>query len=265
MYTIDLSGKTGLIFGVANKRSIAWAVAQILHEAGMRLAFTYQNERVKESVQELVSSLKDALLMPCDVSDDKQLEAVFGQAAKEFGKLNCVIHSVAYANRQDLDANREDLEGAFLDTSRAGFHTALDVSAYSLIPMARLAAPLMEQEGGSIVAMTYLASERVIPGYNVMGSAKAALEHIIRQLAYELGPKNIRVNGISAGPLSTAAARGIKGFTDMLQHHREKAPLKRNIEHREVAKTALFLVSDLSSGITGEIIYVDAGYNIMGV
>lgn len=258
MYATDLKGKTGLIFGVANKRSIAWAIAQILHEAGMRLAFTYQNERVKESVQELVNSLKDALLMPCDVSDNKQLEAVFEQVAKELGKLNCVIHSVAYANR-------EDLEGAFLDTSRAGFQIALDVSAYSLIPMARLAAPLMGAEGGSIVAMTYLASERVVPGYNVMGSAKAALEHIIRQLAYELGPKNIRVNGISAGPLSTAAARGIKGFTNMLQYHREKAPLKRNIEHREVAKTALFLVSDLSSGITGEIIYVDAGYHIMGI
>ncbi len=259
MYAINLSGKTGLIFGVANKRSIAWAVAQILHEAGMRLAFTYQNERVKEGVQELVSSLiKGALLMPCDVSDDKQIEAVFQQVAKEFGKLNCLIHSVAYANR-------EDLEGTFLNTSRSGFHTALDVSAYSLIPMARLAAPLMEAEGGSIVAMTYIASKRVVPGYNVMGSAKAALEHIIRQLAYELGPKNIRVNGISAGPLSTAAARGIKGFSTMLQHYREKAPLKRSIEHREVAKTALFLLSDLSSGITGEIIYVDAGYHIMGV
>lgn len=259
MYTIDLSGKTGLIFGVANKRSIAWAVAQILHEAGMRLAFTYQNERLKESVQELVNSLiKDTLLMPCDVSDDKQLEAVFERVAKEFGRLNCLVHSIAYADRKDL-------EGAFLNTSRSGFKLALDVSAYSLIPMARLAAPLMEKEGGSIVAMTYLASERVVPGYNVMGSAKAALEHIIRQLAYELGPKNIRVNGISAGPLSTAAARGIKGFSTMLQYHREKAPLRRNIDHSEVAKTGLFLLSDLASGITGEIIYVDAGYHIMGV
>ncbi|MFQ5793960.1 MAG: enoyl-ACP reductase [Candidatus Bipolaricaulia bacterium] len=259
MYQIDLSGTTGLIFGVANKRSIAWTIAQALHTAGARLAFTYEGERIEAMVRQLVEPLAGALVIPCDVTDDSQIEAVYRTVAEEFGHLNYLIHSVAYARQ-------EDLEGAFLDTSRDGFHIALDVSAYSLIPLVRHATPLMERAGGgSVVALTYMASEKVFPNYNVMGSAKSALEHAIRQLAYELGDKNIRVNGISAGPLKTLAARGIAGFTDMLHAHRERAPLKRNINHDEVAKTALYLCSDMASGVTGEIIHVDAGYHIMGI
>lgn len=259
MYSIDLSDRTGLITGVANKRSIAWAIAQVLHKAGARLAFTYlEDERIKANVEQLTSQLEGPLLLPCDVTNDAQIEAVFYEIGKEFGRLDYLIHSVAFAPR-------EELEGEFVNTSREGFRTALEISAYSLIPLARLALPWMEQaEGGSIVAMTYLAAERAVPTYNVMGTAKAALEQIIRQLAYELGPRNIRVNGISAGPLPTLSARGVPGFTDFLKLYPERAPLKRNITHEEVANTALFLLSDLASGITGEVVYVDAGYHIMG-
>ncbi len=258
MYPIDLQGKAGLIFGVANKRSIAWAIAQVLHQAGARLAFTYQDERIKPKVEELVYPLADSLLLPCDVTRDEELEAVFGEISHQFGRLDFLVHSVAFAPA-------EEFEREFFKTSRGGFRTALDVSAYSLIPMARLALPLMEKAGGgSMIALTYLAAERAVPTYNVMGTAKAALQQIIRQLAYELGPKKIRVNGISAGPLSTLSARGVPGFTSILHVYEQRAPLKRNITHEEVAKAALFLLSDLSSGITGEIIYVDAGYHIMG-
>lgn len=258
MYPIDLSGKYGLIFGVANKRSIAWAIAQCLAQAGARLAFTYQGERLKPKVAELTDSLPQALLLPCDVSDDAQIASVFKQISESFSQLDYLVHSVAFAPR-------EELEGLFCETSRPGFRTALEISAYSLIPLARHAKPLMERAGGgSIVAMTYLAAERAVPKYNVMGTAKAALEQIIRQLAYELGPANIRVNGISAGPLNTLAARGIGGFTDILDVYEQRAPLKRNITHAEVGQTGLFLLSGLSSGVTGEIIYVDAGYHIMG-
>jgi enoyl-[acyl-carrier protein] reductase I len=258
VYAIDLRGKTGLITGVANKRSIAWAIAQILHQAGARLAFTYQGERIKESVEELISPLQGSLLLPLDVLDDSQLTAVFRTLESEFGRLDYLVHSVAFAPH-------EEFEREFYHTSRAGFRTALEISAYSLVPMAKLALPLMERAGGgSMIAMTYLAAERAVPTYNVMGTAKAALEQIIRQLAFELGPKKIRVNGISAGPLSTLSARGVPGFTDILHVYEERAPLKRNITHEEVAKAALFLLSDLSSGITGEIIYVDSGFHIMG-
>jgi enoyl-[acyl-carrier protein] reductase I len=257
VYTIDLRGKTGLVSGVANKRSIAWAIAQLLHQAGARLAFTYQGERIKDSVEELVSPLKGSLLLPCDVLDNAQLESVFRALANEFGKLDYLVHSVAFAPH-------EEFEREFYHTSRDGFRTALEISAYSLIPMARLALPLMEKAGGgSMIAMTYLAAERAVPTYNVMGTAKAALEQIIRQLAFELGPKKIRVNGISAGPLSTLSARGVPGFTDILHVYEQRAPLKRNITHEEVGKAALFLLCDLASGITGEILYVDAGFHIM--
>lgn len=257
MYPIDLSGKNGVIFGVANDRSIAWAIASTLAKAGARLALTYQNVRLQERVMRLASSLDGALALECDATDDHQITAVFQQVGEAFGDISFLVHSIAYANR-------EDLAGRFSDTLREGFRIALEVSAYSLLPMVKGAAPLM-RGGGSVVTMTFQASQRVYPGYNVMGTAKAALEHEVRQLAAEFGEQNIRVNAISAGPLDTLAARGIHGFLEMKRLHAEKAPLKRNITVDEVAKTALFLCSDLSSGITGSIIPVDAGYHIMAV
>ncbi len=259
MYPIDLGGKKGIIFGVANNRSIAWAIAQILAGAGARLAFTYQNERLRDRVSKLAGTLDSPLLLECDVTDDEQIASVFAEVARQFGGLDFLVHSIAYANR-------EDLGGDFSETDREGFRIALDISAYSLLPLARHAAALMDNVGGgSIVTMTFQASERVFPGYNVMGTAKAALENEVRQLAAEYGKRNIRVNAISAGPLETLAARGIHGFLDMKRVHAEKAPLKRNITHDEVAKTALFLCSDLSGGVTGSVIPVDAGYHIMAV
>jgi len=258
MRTIDLTGKTALVLGVANQRSLAWAIAESLGEAGCRLAFTYQGERLKENVTDLASKYPDALVLPCDVTSDAEIDATFAEVAGEMGKLDALIHSVAFARR-------EDLEGEFRKTSREGWHTALDISAYSLVALANRAAPLMEKEGGSIVALTFQASQWVFPNYNVMGSAKAALENAVRQLAYELGAMNVRVNAISAGPVPTLSARGISGFTSMTSHHREMAPLRRNIEAREVGDTALFLCSDLASGITGTTLFVDAGYHIMGV
>ena len=259
MYPIDLDGKKGLIFGVANNRSIAWAIAQVLGAAGVRLAITYQNERLKERVSKLAETLDGALLLQCDVTDDEQMASVFREVDQRFHSLDFLIHSVAYANRDDLG-------GDFSKTDREGFRIALDISAFSLLPLARHAAPFMDRAGGgSIVAMTFQASERVFPGYNIMGTAKAALENEVRQLASEYGERNIRVNAISAGPLETLAARGIHGFLDMRRVHAEKAPMKRNITHEEVAKTALFLCSDLSSGITGSVIPVDAGYHVMAV
>ena len=257
MYTLDLSGKTGVVFGVANHRSLAWHIAGRLHEAGARLAFTYLGDRLKDKVGQLASTLPGSLLLPCDVTKDEEISRAFETIGSELGKVDYLVHSVAFANR-------EDLEGAFIETSRSGFRLAMEISAYSLVRLAKEAAPLMESEGGSILTLTYMASQRVVPSYNVMGSAKAALEHEVRQLAYELGPKGIRVNAISAGPVNTLSARGISGFTDMLQATREKAPLKRNIEPAEVASAALFLLSEMGSGVTGEVLYVDAGYNIMG-
>ena len=257
MVPIDLSGKNGIVFGVANERSIAWAIAQALSGAGARLALTYQGERLKDRVERLAETLENPLLLPCDATDDSQIEEVFGSLEREFGEVSFLIHSIAFANR-------EDLSGRFVDTGRDGFRVAMEVSAYSLLPLVRHAAPLM-RDGGSVVAMTFDASQRVYPGYNVMGSAKAALEHSVRQLAAEMGPANIRVNAISAGPLETLAARGISGFRDMRHAHAERAPLKRNITVEEVAQTALFLCSGLSSGITGAVIPVDAGYHIMAV
>ncbi|MCH7606437.1 MAG: enoyl-ACP reductase [Chloroflexi bacterium] len=257
MYSIDLSGKNGIIFGVANDRSIAWGIASILAQAGARLALTYQNDRLKDRVEKLAGTLEGAMTAPCDASDDSQIEDVFQQVGETFGEVSFLVHSIAYANR-------DDLSGRFSDTSREGFRVALEVSAYSLLPLVRHAAALMPN-GGSVVTLTFQASQRVFPGYNVMGTAKAALEHSVRQLAAEFGSQNIRVNAISAGPLDTLSARGIHGFLDMKRAHAQTAPLKRNISAEEVAKTALFLCSDLSSGITGSIIPVDAGFHIMAV
>ena len=257
MYPIDLSGKTGVVFGVANHRSIAWSIAQILNQAGARLAVTYQGERLKDGVSKLAQELVDPVLLPCDVSDDDEVASVFQNLEKSFGHLDMVVHSVAFANR-------EDLLGDFSQTPRQGFRLALDISAYSLIPIAKHAATLMGS-GGSILTMTFHASQKVYPGYNVMGTAKAALEHEVRQLAAELGKTNIRVNAISSGPLDTLAARGISGFLDMKRIHAERAPLRRNVTHQEVAQTALYLCSDLSSGVTGSVVPVDAGYHIMAI
>jgi enoyl-[acyl-carrier protein] reductase I len=254
-----LEGRTGLVVGVANKRSIAWAIAQALAGAGMRLAFTYQGARLKENVEELAATVPNAQLYPCDVTSDADIAAMITALEREVGALDTLVHSVAFAQK-------EDLEGAFVGTSREGFKLAHDVSAYSLVALTRAALPLLEKSGqGSVIAMTYYGSEKVTGNYNVMGVAKAALEAAVRYLAADLGPRGIRVNAISAGPLNTLAARGIKGFTGILQHHAEKAPLRRNVEPREVGDTALFLASRLSSGITGEVIFVDCGYNIMAV
>jgi enoyl-[acyl-carrier protein] reductase I len=254
-----LDGKTGIVLGVANKRSIAWAIAQALAGAGMRLAFTYQGERLKENVEELAAALPNSPLYPCDVGADAEVKAVFDSVGRDFGRLDTVVHSIAYARK-------EDLEGDFLSTEREGFRVAHDVSAYSLVAVTRAAAPLMQHGGGgSVIAMTYYGAEKVAAGYNVMGVAKASLEASVRYLAADLGPRNIRVNAISAGPVNTLAARGIRGFTGMLKHHADRAPLRRNVELREVGDTALFLASPMASGITGEVIHVDCGYFIMGV
>ncbi|HEV7397223.1 MAG TPA: enoyl-ACP reductase [Pyrinomonadaceae bacterium] len=253
-----LENKKGIIFGVANKRSIAWATAQALHGAGAQLAFTYQGDRLKENVEGLTAeSMPGSLLLPCDVTKQDEIDETFKRAGEQFGRLDFVIHSIAFAPR-------EALGGEYLDTSREAFVTALEVSAYSLVQLARAATPLMT-EGGSIVCMTYYGAEKVVAGYNVMGVAKAALEASTRYLAADLGSRNIRVNAISAGPIQTLSARGVSDFSSMLKHVAERAPLRRNVEPREVGDTALFLCSPLSSGITGEVIYVDCGYNIMGI
>jgi enoyl-[acyl-carrier protein] reductase I len=253
---ISLEGKTAVVFGVANKRSIAWSITRKLHEAGARLAVTYQNERLRQEAEEVITSLAGAEAFPCDVTQDAEVEALFAALQARYGKLDILVHSIAYAPA-------EELRGEFLNTSRAGFRIAHDVSVYSLIALARAAAPLMT-DGGSIMTMTYYGAEKVVPHYNVMGVAKASLEATARYLAYDLGKRRIRVNAISAGPIRTLAARGISGLGEMLGAHAEKAPLGRNVEVEEVAAAALFLASDLSSGITGETIYVDCGYNIMG-
>src|SRR5712691_6164711 len=253
-----LEGKIGIVFGVANKRSIAWAIAQAWAKAGAKLAFTYQGERLKENVEELTSAFgADTFLAPCDVTRDEDIARVFAEVGQKYGKLHLLLHSVAFAPK-------EALEGEFVNTSRQAFCVAHDVSAYSLVALARAAAPLMT-EGGSIVAMTYYGAEKVVPHYNVMGVAKAALEAGARYLAYDLGPKKIRVNCISAGPVNTLAARGIAGFTEMLKHYEAHAPLKRNLVPDELGATGTFLASDGAAAITGQVIYVDCGYQIMGM
>lgn len=253
-----LNGKLGIVFGVANKRSIAWAIAQAWAKAGARLAFTYQGERLKENVEELASTFgADTLILPCDVAKDEQIAEVFKTVGERFGKLHLMLHSVAFAPK-------EALEGDFISTSREAYRMAHDISAYSLVALARAAAPLMS-EGGSIVAMSYYGAEKVVPHYNVMGVAKASLEASGRYLAYDLGPKKIRVNCISAGPMNTLAARGISGFNEMLKHYEAHAPLKRNVLPEELGATGLFLASEGAAAITGQVIYVDSGYQIMGM
>jgi enoyl-[acyl-carrier protein] reductase I len=257
MVSIDLNGKGALVMGVANHRSLSWAIAQSLHAAGAKLCMTYAGERLKDMVGELAATLPGTIVLGCDVTDDASIDAVRDRLASEWGSVEALVHGIAFARK-------EDLEGAFVATPREGFQLALEVSAYSLLNVTNRMLPLLEKNGASIVTLSYLAAERAVPSYNVMGSAKAVLEQSVRQLAFELGPKNVRINALSAGPVSTLAARGIHGFTDMLKKHAEKAPLKRNITKEEVGKAGLFLLSDLSSGITGETLYVDAGYHIMG-
>lgn len=258
MTTRMLEGKLGIVFGVANKRSIAWAIAQAWHQAGATLAFTYQGERLKENVEELAGAFgPDTLITPCDVAKDEDIARVFDEAGKKLGRLDLMLHSVAFAPK-------EALEGEFVQTSREAFRVAHDISAYSLVALARAAAPWMTA-GGSIVAMSYYGAEKVVPHYNVMGVAKASLEASTRYLAYDLGPKKIRVNCISAGPMNTLAARGISGFTGMLKHYEEHSPLKRNVLPEELGATGAFLASDGAAAITGQVIYVDSGYQIMGM
>jgi enoyl-[acyl-carrier protein] reductase I len=255
----SLSGKFGLVVGVANKRSIAWAIAQAAQAAGARLAVTYQGERLGENVRDLAEALTDPLLLPLDVTDDAQIAAVFEAIDKAYGGLDFVVHGAAYAPR-------EELSNPFVQTSRDGFRLALDVSAYSLIALARGALPLMERRGGgSILTLTYLGSERVFQNYNVMGVAKAALESSVRYLAADLGAKNIRVNAISAGPIKTLAASGVSGFSSILQVYRDRAPLRRTVDTSEVADAAMFLLTDAGRAVTAEVLMVDGGYHATGM
>lgn len=251
-----LEGKKGLIVGVANKASIAWAIAEAAAREGAQLLFNYQNERLKENVEGLIKDLPGAKAFPCDAGDDAQITSLMQQVEAEFGQLDFLVHSIAFAPR-------EELVGEFVNTSREGFKTALEVSAYSLVAMSRAALPLMK-DGGSIITLSYLGAERVVPHYNVMGVAKAALEASVRYLAYDLGPRGVRVNAISAGPIRTLAARGVSGITKMVEQHRAVAPLRKATEQSEVADTSLFLLSSLGRGVTGEVIYVDGGYHILG-
>ena len=252
-----LENKVGLVLGVANKRSIAWACAEACMENGAEVAFTYQGERLLRNVKKLTGDSEDVLLVQCDVTNQSEVDAAFEAIDKKYGKLDFLIHSIAFAPR-------EALEGEFLTTTREAFLTALEISAFSLTQVSLAALPLMK-DGGSIVTMSYYGAEKVVQNYNVMGVAKSALESSTRYLANDLGKNNIRVNAISAGPINTLSARGVKNLSTFLHHVEERAPLKRNVEAREVGNTALFLVSDLSSAITGEIIYVDCGFNIMGL
>jgi enoyl-[acyl-carrier protein] reductase I len=253
-----LEGKHGLILGIANKRSLAWGIAQSVAREGARLAVTFQGERLEENVRELAAGLERPLILPCDVGKDEDLEALAASVKKEFGGLDFVVHAVAYALREELD-------GDFVNTSREGYRIAQDVSAYSLTALVRRMLPLMEGGGGSVVTLTYLGGERVVPHYNVMGVAKAALEMSVRYLASDLGPKGIRVNAISAGPIKTIASSGVHGISKMLEYHRSHAPLRKNTEQEEVGDAALFLVSRLSRGITGEVLHVDGGFHVMGM
>jgi enoyl-[acyl-carrier protein] reductase I len=253
---INLAGKTAVVFGLANKRSIAWGIAQKLSAAGATLAICYQNERMRAEAEDLIKELPGASGFQCDVSVDSEIDALFATFKDKYSKLDVLVHAVAYAPA-------EDLRGEFINTSREGFRIAHDVSVYSLIAVSRAAAPLMT-EGGSIMTLTYYAAEKVVPNYNVMALAKASLESCVRYLAAGLGPRNIRVNAISAGPIKTLAARGIGALGDMLKMAADRAPLKRNVDQLEVGGVALFLASDLSSAVTGETLYVDCGYNIMG-
>jgi enoyl-[acyl-carrier protein] reductase I len=256
---MDMTGKRAAILGVANDHSIAWAIAERFHRAGAELALTYPNEAIEKRVRPLAASLGVDVVLPCDVTDDAQIAAVFAALGERWGgELDVVVHSLAFAGR-------DDLKGRFVDTSRMGFQLALDVSAYSLVAIARAAEPLLAPRRGSIVTMTYYGGEKVVPHYNVMGVAKAALDMCMRYLAFDLGPAGVRVNAISAGPLRTLSAAGVSGFRDMLHYHESRAPLRRNITADEVAAAALYLCTDAASGITGEVLHVDGGYNVMGM
>lgn len=257
---LNLTGKNALVTGIANNRSIAWGIAQQLHAAGANIGVTYLPDdkgRFEKKVAELVEPLQPSLFLPCNVQDDAQVQETFDAVKEKWGRLDILIHCLAFANK-------EDLTGSFVETSRQGFTTALDISAYSLVKLCAAAKPLMT-EGGSVVTLTYLGGVKVIPNYNVMGIAKAALEMNVRYLASDLGPSNIRVNAISAGPIRTLASSAVGGILDMIHHVEETAPLRRTVTQTEVGNTAAFLCSDLSSGITGQIIYVDSGYEIMGM
>jgi enoyl-[acyl-carrier protein] reductase I len=256
---LPLAGKTGVIFGVANKRSIAWAIAQAWHQAGAKLIFNYQGERLKDNVEELAGTFgADTPIFPCDVSSDAEIERFFGEVKQRTDRVDLLLHSVAFAPR-------EALTGEFVNTSRQAYTVAHDISAYSLVGLTRAVLPFMEKNGGSIIAMTYLGAARVVPHYNVMGVAKASLEASVRYLAYDLGTKKIRVNAISAGPMNTLAARGVGGFTEMLKHYEAHAPLRRNVELEELGATGLFLASDGAAAITGQTLYVDSGFSVMAM
>ena len=256
---LPLAGKTGIVFGVANKRSIAWAIAQAWHQAGAKLIFNYQGERLKENVEELVGTFgADTLIAPCDVGSDAEIERFFAQVRERTDRIDLLLHSVAFAPR-------EALSGEFINTTRQAYSIAHDISAYSLVGLSRAALPFMEANGGSILAMSYLGAARVVPHYNVMGVAKAALEASVRYLANDLGARKIRVNAISAGPMNTLAARGVGGFTEMLKHYEAHAPLKRNVELEELGATGLFLATDGAAAITGQTMYVDSGYSVMAM
>lgn len=254
-----MTGKVGLIVGVANKRSIAWAIAQAAAAEGAQLVLTYQGDRLEENVRELAESLDNPMIMPCDVTSDEQMDAVFAAINERHGGLDFLVHGAAFADR-------EDLSRPFYETSREGFRKALDISAYSLVSLTRRAVPLMEPRGGgSILTLSYLGAERVFTGYNVMGVAKAALESAVRYLASDLGPKGIRVNAISAGPIKTLAASGIAGFSSILQTYRDRAPLRRTVETSEVADAAIFLLGPAGRGVTAEVMMVDGGFHAVGV
>ncbi|HEX2168353.1 MAG TPA: enoyl-ACP reductase [Longimicrobiales bacterium] len=251
-------GKRVLVFGVANERSIAWGIAQAMHEHGASFIFTYAGETLEKRVRPLAESVNAELILPCDVTSDEQVERCFEQVREKWDGVDVLIHAVAFANR-------EDLEGRFVDTSRAGFLMAHEISVFSLLLLARHSAPLLRERGGNIVTLSYYGSEKVVQNYNVMGVAKASLEASVRYLAADLGPEGVRVNAISAGPIKTLAASGVKGFKSILGAVAEKTPLRRNVTQADVGNAALFLCSDLGAGVTGEVLYVDAGYNIMGL
>jgi len=253
-----LEGKTGLIMGVANRRSIAWGIANAASKAGARLVLTYQNDRLGENVRELAPQLNDPLLLPCDVSSDEQIQTLAGRIGEQIGHLDFVVHALAYAPREALD-------GMYADTTREAFRIALDISAYSLVAVSKALLPLLKDRQASIVTLTYLGSERVVQNYNVMGVAKAALEASVRYLANDLGPHGVRVNAVSAGPIKTLASSAVGGISNMIKLHAERAPLRKAVDLDEVGEAALFLLSSLSRGISGEVIYVDGGYHILGV
>ncbi len=253
-----MQAKKVLVCGVANERSIAWSIAQRLHAEGAELAFSYPNEAIEKRVRPLAESLGSSTLFPCEVTRDEDIEAMFAALGERWGSLDGVVHAIAFAQR-------EELKGRFIDTSRAGFRAALDISAFSLVAMAKCAEPLLAPSGGAMLTLTYFGAEKVLPNYNVMGVAKAALEASVRYLAPDLGQNGVRINALSAGPMKTLSSAGISGFKTMLHHHAERAPLKRNTTGDDVASTALYLLSNLSAGVTGEVVHVDGGYNILGM